>query len=137
MHYSVMALVLVGSNWLMVCFLNISGPLLYYDKRMNATVVIGVVSFGFGCASQNTPGYYARVNQVIPWITDVIKNSDKCPLIKTSTESFKRTSSRHSSISSSASPTLNTVSSTLLNNSFKKVQDLFMLFLVSRIQLVS
>ena len=104
---------------------------------MNATVVIGVVSFGFGCASQNTPGYYARVNQVLPWIADVINNSEKCPLIKTSTESFTRSSSRHSSISSSASPTLDSVSSKLLTNSFKKGQDLFMLFLVSRIQLVS
>ena len=121
----------------MVCLLNISGPLLYYDKGMNATVVIGVVSFGFGCASPNTPGYYARVNQVLPWITDVINNSDKCPPPKTSTTSFKDKSSTQSSISSSASPTLDSVFGKLLTNSLKNVQDLCILFLFPSYRILS
>ena len=130
-------IVLMGSDLSMICFFYISGPLLYYDEGMNATVVIGIVSFGFGCASQYTPGYYARVNQVLPWITDVINTSDKCPPPVTSTKSFKDKSSTQSSISSSASPTLDSVSSKLLTNSLKNLQHLLILFLVSRMQVVS
>ena len=56
----------------------ISGPLLYKDKETNTTVVAGIVSWGFDCATPGKPGFYARVNQVLPWITETIQKKSKC-----------------------------------------------------------
>ena len=83
-------------------------------------VVIGIVSFGFGCASRNTPGYYARVNQVLPWINDVIGNSSACPPLKISTKGFERDSSRYSSITSSAPPNWGSVLDKIMVNFWKR-----------------
>ena len=58
---------------------NILGPLLYKDKEAGKTMIIGIVSFGFACASPDKPGYYSRVNQVLPWINDVIRKNSTCP----------------------------------------------------------
>ena len=58
---------------------NILGPLLYKDKETGNTMIIGIVSFGFACASPDKPGYYSRVNQVLPWINDVIRKNSTCP----------------------------------------------------------
>ena len=43
--------------------------------------MVGVVSFGFGCASPDTPGYYSNVYPQRAWINKVIKGSEKgkCP----------------------------------------------------------
>ena len=57
----------------------ILGPLLYKQKETGNTMVIGIVSFGFACASPDKPGYYSRVNQVLPWIKDVMSNGSTCP----------------------------------------------------------
>ena len=44
----------------------ISGPLTYNDN--GRAVLVGVVSWGRGCALATHPGVYARVSEVIPWI---------------------------------------------------------------------
>ena len=51
----------------------ISGPLTYENKTNGKTNLVGVVSWGFGCALENKLGVYARVSQVTAWI---LKNSD-------------------------------------------------------------
>ena len=59
-----------------------TGPLLYKDNYTNATIVIGIVDLGIDCATPHEPGYYARVNQVLPWINAVIDNDRVCPQSK-------------------------------------------------------
>merc|ERR1712051_1156828 len=47
------------------------GPLTVVEEGVY--VVIGVVSYGFGCAAENHPGVYARVNNYLKWIVDNTK----------------------------------------------------------------
>jgi len=45
------------------------GPLVTADSSGFYTL-IGVVSWGYGCAQASAPGVYARVTSVLPWIND-------------------------------------------------------------------
>ena len=59
----------------------ILGPLLFHDNKRGAYILLGTVSFGYKCAYPGKPGYYARVNQVLPWIRYTIENqgTSTCP----------------------------------------------------------
>ena len=56
-------------------FLLCQGPLTYDDN--GRAVLVGVVSWGFGCAEASYPGVYSRVTEVLPWIKEEI--SKQCP----------------------------------------------------------
>lgn len=43
------------------CFADSGGPL--YDKEKG--ILVGVVSFGIGCADEDYPGGYARVSKAV------------------------------------------------------------------------
>ena len=42
------------------------GPLTYDDN--GRSTLVGVVSFGIGCAQKDFPGVYSRVSSVLEWI---------------------------------------------------------------------
>lgn len=47
----------------------LGGPL--HITRNGTDFVIGITSFGVGCASQ-LPGVYARVSNYMPWIESIV-----------------------------------------------------------------
>ena len=65
----------------MYSLLILLGPLLFHDNKRDAYILLGTVSFGYQCAYPGKPGYYARVNQVLPWIRYTIENqgTSTCP----------------------------------------------------------
>ena len=48
------------------------GPLIIQGNGAEQDVLVGVVSWGFGCASPEYPGVYGRVSHVIEWIEDTV-----------------------------------------------------------------
>jgi len=55
------------------------GPLTFEEN--GTTDLVGVVSFGVGCALESHYGVYARITEVLPWIMEqgVQENEDRCP----------------------------------------------------------
>jgi len=48
------------------------GGLICYNRREQRWLVAGIVSYGLGCARQNFPTVFARVNKFLPWIEETI-----------------------------------------------------------------
>lgn len=52
------------------CWGDSGGPMIVNDD--GKYTLVGVVSWGYGCAMEGYPGVYARVTSVMPWIKDIV-----------------------------------------------------------------
>lgn len=57
------------------CQSDSGGPLMQYSN--NKAVVVGIVSYGIGCAKKGVPGLYTRTSAYISWIKDITKNGPR------------------------------------------------------------
>ncbi|XP_036413472.1 transmembrane protease serine 4a isoform X2 [Colossoma macropomum] len=48
------------------------GPLVYFDRQW---MLVGVVSWGVGCARQGRPGVYTNMDQMLNWVHSVMEKS--------------------------------------------------------------
>ena len=56
------------------------GPLITKDDDNNgAATLVGVVSWGFGCAVEDQPGIYAEVAHFLDWIDENVDDLNTCP----------------------------------------------------------
>ncbi|CAO1366364.1 unnamed protein product [Diamesa serratosioi] len=49
------------------------GPLMYYNSVTEREELVGIVSWGIGCAAKNYPGVYAKVASLHPWVKQNMK----------------------------------------------------------------
>ena len=58
-------------------FILFSAPLVNTVEHdgISVSYVVGIVSFGKGCAWANNPGYYSKVDQELEWILKTIEHS--------------------------------------------------------------
>lgn len=51
------------------------GPIFYKDQITQKFVLVGVVSWGYGCARENVSGVYSNIASEVTWINQTIENN--------------------------------------------------------------
>ena len=84
------------------------GPLIASDPNNNgALTLIGVVSWGYGCAGVNAPGVYSNVPYYVQdgWLMQQINSSKTCPAAGIETSGFTTSLTRVTSTKPTSYPT--------------------------------
>jgi len=70
----------LGKGKIDACSGDSGGPLAWIDTKAEEVKLIGVVSWGFGCAKSDSPGVFGRVTSVLDWIKETIGkcNEETC-----------------------------------------------------------
>lgn len=55
---------------ILACQGDSGGPVVAYDKQTKDPTVVGIVSWGYGCADKKYPGVYSRVLAAREWIRE-------------------------------------------------------------------
>eukprot|EP00591_Stephanopyxis_turris_P008546 CAMPEP_0195517014 /NCGR_PEP_ID=MMETSP0794_2-20130614/9509_1 /TAXON_ID=515487 /ORGANISM="Stephanopyxis turris, Strain CCMP 815" /LENGTH=384 /DNA_ID=CAMNT_0040645743 /DNA_START=153 /DNA_END=1305 /DNA_ORIENTATION=+ len=71
------------------------GPLILTGENSKQDALVGVVSFGIGCANADFPGVYARVSYQVGWIRDTVCDVLSDPTMSTSESSCAYVSNCH------------------------------------------
>ena len=92
------------------------GPLVAADPAKNNSLsLVGVVSWGFGCADPDSLGIYAEVSHFTQWLQDQMSDLNTCPVYAAgwnNTSGATTPSSSPSPTSSTGPPSPSTTSST-------------------------
>jgi len=54
------------------------GPLVFHNKDRDKYELIGVVSWGIGCARKEYPGVFAKLSKLWPWVLKKMKKGNLC-----------------------------------------------------------
>ena len=95
------------------------GPLVASDPANgNAMSLVGVVSWGFGCADADALGIYAEVSHFTSWLQQTMPDLDTCPpMTSVSTTTSSSISSTVNATTTVASVNSTTTASTSTNSS--------------------
>jgi secreted trypsin-like serine protease len=75
------------------CLGDSGGGLYAYDSKLQRYVVVGITSYGVGCASAGYPGIYTRISYFYNWIMANVKyNNNYLTTLKILTTTEKTTS---------------------------------------------
>lgn len=55
-----------------------SGGPLFVESGFNRHEQFGVISFGIGCGTENSPGIYSRLTTFLPWVKRIISDAAVC-----------------------------------------------------------
>ena len=62
------------------------GPLVCQLAKDGEPILVGVVAFGYGCATPNIPGVYTEVRHYASWIKETIEGERMRELAETQTQ---------------------------------------------------
>jgi len=70
----------IGKGEIDACYGDSGGPMAWIDPKTEEVKLIGVVSYGFGCARGDSPGVYAKITFALDWIKKIIGkcNEETC-----------------------------------------------------------
>ncbi len=73
-----------GSKKADACQKDSGGPLIL-ERQGAPALLVGIVSWAYGCASENRPGVFARISSYKEWVEQCVRKPEECPVKKSGT----------------------------------------------------